>query len=97
MIFNPQKHILGLELHQENRYTGNRQTDRQKDTQPDYRMPSFVHAHVSIPCRSPDVLLGLELLRDIQFGLPTVLNNSLMLLASYQSATIIMCVMNALT
>ena len=46
---------------------------------------------------SLDVWLGLELLRDIQFGLPASLNNSL---ASYQSvATIITCtcVMNALT
>ena len=44
MISNTLKHILGLEFHQENRYTGNRQTD----TQPDYRMPSFVHAHQGI-------------------------------------------------
>ena len=33
MIFNTQKHILGLEFHQGNRYTGNRQTDRQTHNQ----------------------------------------------------------------
>jgi len=53
---------------------------------------------VSIPYWSLDVWLGLELLRDIQFGLPAILNNSL---ASYQSvATIITsltCVVNVLT
>jgi len=49
---------------------------------------------VSVPYWSPDVWLGLELLRDIQLGLPVILNNSL---ASYQSvATIITCVTNAL-
>ena len=41
-----------------------------------------LHTHVSVPYWSPDVWLGLELLRDIQFGLPAILNNSL---ASYQS------------
>ena len=54
-----------------------------------------LHTHVSVPYWSPDVWLGLELLQDIQFGLPAILNNPL---ASYQSVeTIIMCVMNALT
>ena len=40
-----------------------------------------LHTHVLVPYWSPDVWLGLELLRDIQFGLPAILNNSL---ASYQ-------------
>ena len=45
--------------------------------------------HVSVPYWSPDVWLGLELLWDIQFGLTSILNNSL---ASYQSvATRITC------
>jgi len=56
-----------------------------------------LHTHVSVPYWSPDVWLGLELLRDIQFELPAILDNSLTLLASYQSATIVTCVMNALT
>ena len=30
-----------------------------------------LHTHVSVPYWSPDVWLGLELLLDIQFGLPT--------------------------
>ena len=52
-----------------------------------------LHTHISVPFWSPDVWLGLELLRGIQFRLPAILNNSL---ASYQSvATIITCVMNA--
>jgi len=34
MMFNTEKHILGLELHPGgNRYTGNRQTDRQTHNQ----------------------------------------------------------------
>ena len=41
-----------------------------------------LYTHVSVPYWSPDIWLGLELLRDIQFGLPAILNNSL---ASYQS------------
>jgi len=54
-----------------------------------------LHTHVPVPYWSPDVWLGLELLRGIQLGLPAILNN---LLATYQSvATIIMLVMNALT
>ena len=36
-----------------------------------------LHTHISVPYWSPDVCLGLELLRNIQFGLPAVLNNSL--------------------
>ena len=44
-----------------------------------------LHTRISIPYWSPDVGLGLELLWDTQFGLPAILNNSLMLLASYQS------------
>jgi len=52
-------------------------------------------AHISVPYWSPDVWLSPELLRDIQFGLQAILNNSL---ASYQSVvTIITCVMNAFT
>jgi len=41
-----------------------------------------LHAHVSVPYWSPDVWLGLDLLRNIQFGLPAILKCSL---ASYQS------------
>jgi len=33
-----------------------------------------LHTHISVPYRFPDVWLGLELLQDIQFGLPAVLN-----------------------
>ena len=54
-----------------------------------------LHAHVSVTYWSPDIWLGLDLLPDVQLGLPAILNCSL---ASYQSiATIItcMCVMNA--
>ena len=48
-----------------------------------------LYTHVSVPYWSPDVWLGLEMLRDIQFGLPVILNNSL---ASYRSvATITTC------
>ena len=54
-----------------------------------------LHTHVSLPYWSPDVWLGLELLRGIQLGLPAILNNSL---ATFRSvATIITCVANALT
>ena len=54
-----------------------------------YLLAAQLHTHVSVPYWSPDVWLGLELLRDIQFGLPAILNNSL---ASYRSvATIITC------
>ena len=35
-----------------------------------------LHAHVSVAYWSPDVCLGLELLRDIQFGLPAILKLS---------------------
>ena len=53
-----------------------------------------LHTHVSVSYRSPDVWLGLELLWDIQLGLPAILNNSL---ASYQPVTtIITCVTIAL-
>ena len=31
-----------------------------------------LHTHISVPYWSPDVFLGLELLRDIQFGLPGI-------------------------
>ena len=41
-----------------------------------------LHTHVSVPYWSPDVWLGLKLLRGIQLGLPAILNNSL---AIYQS------------
>ena len=41
-----------------------------------------LHTHVLVPYWSPDVCLDLELLRDIQFGLPPILNNSL---ASYDN------------
>ena len=40
---------------------------------------TVTHSHIS-SLLSPDVCLGLELLRDIQFGHPALLNNSL---ASY--------------
>ena len=40
------------------------------------------HTHVPVPYWSPDICLGLELLRDIQFGLTAVLNKSL---ASYDN------------
>ena len=40
------------------------------------------YTHVSVPFRSPDICLGLELLRDIQFRLTAILNNSL---ASYDN------------
>ena len=36
-----------------------------------------LHTHVSVPYWSPNVWLGLELLRDVQFGLSAILNNSL--------------------
>ena len=45
----------------------------------------------SVPCLSQDVYLGLQLFRDIQFGLSAILNNSL---ASYDFITY---VMNAFT
>ena len=35
-----------------------------------------LHTHISVPYWSPDVCLGLELLRDIQFGLPAILKLS---------------------
>ena len=41
-----------------------------------------LHTYISVPYWSPDVWLGLELLWDIQFGLPAILKNSI---ASYQS------------
>ena len=34
------------------------------------QQPGKLHTHVSVPYWSPDIWLGLELLRDIQFGLP---------------------------
>ena len=34
---------------------------------------AHLHTHVSVPYLSPDVCLGLELLRDIQFGLSAIL------------------------
>ena len=33
-----------------------------------------LHTHVLVPYWYPDIWLGLELLRDIQFGLPAILN-----------------------
>ena len=48
-----------------------------------------LHTHISVPYWSPDVCLGLELLPDIQFGLPAIL------LA--RTMTIITCVINAFT
>ena len=60
-----------------------------------------LHTHISVPYWSPDIWLGLELLRDIQFGLPAILNNSLASyeysILQYSGQTIITCVMNALT
>ena len=41
-----------------------------------------LHTHISVPYWSPDVCLGLKLLRDIQFGLTAFLKNSV---ASYDN------------
>ena len=46
-----------------------------------------LHTRISIPYWSPDVWLGLQLLRDIQFRLPAILNYSLMSLASWPTIT----------
>ena len=34
------------------------------------QQPGKLHTHVSVPYWSPDIWLGPELLRDVQFGLP---------------------------
>ena len=48
MALYPFARTLALKLHALSRYPGNRQTERQTDTQTDYRMPSLVHVHRGI-------------------------------------------------